>query len=69
VRLVAPKASFTFLCQSRPSKSERFFCLVSLIFTLNHRRHKMSQFDTSVKKNIESINISLIKYFLNVFLS
>jgi hypothetical protein len=43
--------------------------IIRLIFTLSHRRPKMSQFDTSVKKNIESINISLIKYFLNVFLS
>jgi hypothetical protein len=36
--------------QSRPSKSERFN---SLFFTLNRRRPKMSQFDTSVKKIIE----------------
>jgi hypothetical protein len=38
---------------SRPSKSERFF--YSLIFTLNHRRPKMSKFDTSDKKFIETI--------------
>jgi hypothetical protein len=40
---------------SRPSKSERFF--YSLIFTLNHRRPKMSKFDTSDKKIIETIFI------------
>jgi hypothetical protein len=34
----------------------------SLIFTLNHRRPKMSQFDTSVKKIIEGI-------FLNATIS
>jgi hypothetical protein len=39
---------------SRPSKSEGFF-FNSLIFTLNHRRPKMSKFDTSVKKIIETI--------------
>jgi hypothetical protein len=39
---------------SRPSKSERFF-FYSLIFTLNHRRPKMSKFDTSDKKIIETI--------------
>jgi hypothetical protein len=38
---------------SRPSKSEFFF--YSLIFTLNHRRPKMSKFDTSNKKFIETI--------------
>jgi hypothetical protein len=44
---------FAETVQLRSSKSERFF--YSLIFTLNHRRPKMSQFDTSVKKIIESI--------------
>jgi hypothetical protein len=38
---------YNMYVQSRPSKSERFFN--SVIFTLNHRRPKMSQlsqFDT-----------------------
>jgi hypothetical protein len=40
---------------SRPSKSESFFLICSLIFTLNHRRPKMSKFDTSDKKIIKTI--------------
>jgi hypothetical protein len=49
--------NFIWYVLSRPSKSERFF--YSLIFTLNHRSPKMSKFDTSDKKIIETI------FFLN----
>jgi hypothetical protein len=41
---------------SRPSKSERLF-FYSLIFTVNHRRPKMSKFDTS-DKNLLKLFVS-----------
>jgi hypothetical protein len=60
----AETSSFAHPVQSGPSKSERFF-FNSLIFTLSHRRPRMSQFDTIVK----TINLMALLFIINIFLS